>query len=66
MRMVEAGEVGKYEAVAGGGIVIFFFRMHHVFVWAPRSGGSVYCSSFFVNSFTTMGVYTRHLFCQVL
>ena len=33
--LVAAGEVSKYEAAAGGGIVIFFFRMRHVFVWAP-------------------------------
>ncbi len=32
MRMVAAGEVGKYKAAAGGGIVIFVFRMRHVFV----------------------------------
>ncbi len=32
VQMVVAGEVSKYKAGAGGGIVIFFFRMRHVFV----------------------------------
>jgi hypothetical protein len=34
--MVAVGEVRKYKAVAGRGIVIFFFRMRHVFVGSLR------------------------------
>jgi hypothetical protein len=47
--MVAAGEVSKDEAVAGGVVIVLGWAM--MCLWALRSGGWVYCSSFFVKYF---------------
>ncbi len=44
------GKEVKDEAAAGGGIVNFFLGCV-MCLWAPRSGGSVYSSNFFVTYF---------------
>ncbi len=46
VRMVMAGEVSKDEAAVGGGGIVFFFLRCAMCLWALRSGGSVYRSSF--------------------
>jgi hypothetical protein len=48
--MEAAGEVGKDEAAARGGDSIYFLGCA-MCLWAPRSRGLVYCSSFLISNF---------------